>query len=143
MKAVRKHSLHWKLAARFHWSCSLVVRRKKQICLVPVTRPYVFFRPTLIFFYLHTKTFNPIFYSMFKKWTFLNVHVNILKKHKKLDNFNFSFNTDMLSWLRKINVENSNTLYASIIWFWNRIFNLFVFVCKQMCALECWLFSGT
>jgi len=31
----------------------------------------------------------------------------------------------------------------SIIWFWNIGYSIFLFVCKQMFALECWFISGT
>ena len=42
----------------------------------------------------------------------------------------------MLSWWRKINFENSYTLYVSIIWFWNIGYSIFLFLFVSRCV--CW-----
>jgi len=50
------------------YSTKTPVRRKEKICLVPVTRPYLFISPgPKLFFHLNTKNFGPIFYSIFKR----------------------------------------------------------------------------
>jgi len=52
------------------------IRQKENICLVPVTRPYLFFSPDpKLFFHLNTKTFGPIFYSISRESREFKKHV--------------------------------------------------------------------
>ena len=137
---------------RFDMMRQFLGERKKMSGSGDPTRPYLFFSPDpkLFFHFLNTKQFGPNFYSIFKKFP-KNFLKRSCKHYKKMDNFKFSFETLIccLDW-EKVNFENRNTLCVSLLFIiyytylilkhW--IFNLF-FVCKQMCALECWLFSGT
>jgi len=92
----------------FRW----LLRRKEKICLVPVTRPYLFFSPgPKLFFSFEYENFGPIFYSIFKR-----IVKNVLKrscKHSKnktkLDNFSLSFESMICCLdLGKVNFKNRN-----------------------------------
>jgi len=59
-----------------------MVRQKKKICMVPVTRPYLFFSPDPELFFICIRKHLVRFFTQYSRkylWTFLNVHVNILK----------------------------------------------------------------
>jgi len=89
----------------------LCIRRKKK-CLVPVTRPYLFFSPDpKLFFHLDTKNMGRLFYSILKKISNYVLKRSCLhyKNKTTLNNFNFSFET-MICCLdcRKVNFEKRN-----------------------------------
>jgi len=56
------------LVTCLQYTGNIVYIGEKKLCLVPVTRPYLFFSPDpKLFCHWNTKKIGPIFYSIFKK----------------------------------------------------------------------------